>query len=83
MPSVVMNTTEIATARGAVGPEIWVLVPPNRAAQKPTMIAPYSPAIAPRPEATPKARASGKVTTAAVRPPNRSSRNPVRMYFMD
>ena len=42
---------------------------PKSAAKKPTKIAPYSPAIAPAPEATPKASARGSATTAAVTPP--------------
>lgn len=46
--------------------EISVGVPPNRPAKKPTQTAPYSPAIKPAPDATPKARARGKDTIAAV-----------------
>ena len=37
-------------------------------------MAPYSPALGPRPELTPKARASGSATIPAVRPPKRSPR---------
>ena len=74
-----MNTTEMATASGAVGPEIWVLVPPKTAAKKPTAMAPYSPAMAPRPDATPNASDSGRATTAAVMPPNASSRKLLRL----
>ena len=66
--------TAMATVMGAVGPEIWERVPPNSAAKRPTPIAPYRPAAAPMPEATPKASATGRPTTAAVIPPNRSPR---------
>ena len=45
--------TAITMAIGAVGPDIWVCVPPKTAAKKPTAIAPYRPAAAPMPEATP------------------------------
>jgi hypothetical protein len=38
------------------------------AAKKPNIIAPYKPAIAPAPLATPKAKAKGRATTAAVTP---------------
>ncbi len=68
-------TTAMATAIGPVGPEITVLVPPKVAAKKPTATAPYSPAIAPRPDATPNASASGSATTAAVSPPKTSPRS--------
>ena len=62
----------ITTVIGPVGPEICDGVPPNSAAKKPTIIAPYKPAIAPAPDDTPKAKAKGKATTAAVIPPNKS-----------
>ena len=62
------------TVIGPVGPDTWVGVPPNRAARKPSTMAPVSPAIGPAPEATPKASARGRATTAAVRPPVRSPR---------
>ena len=52
-----------------MGPVIWVGVPPNIAASNPTMIAPYKPAVAPRPLATPSAIASGRAITPAVIPP--------------
>ena len=42
--------TAIATAIGAVGPEICDRVPPNTAAKNPTAMAPYSPAAAPSPD---------------------------------
>ena len=41
--------TAIATAIGPVGPDICERVPPNTAAKKPTAIAPYMPASAPKP----------------------------------
>ena len=69
-----VTMTAIATDIGAVGPDICERVPPNTATKKQTEIAPYIPAIAPRPDATPKARASGSPTTAAVTPPKRSPR---------
>ncbi len=59
----------ITTVMGPVGPDTWAGVPPHSAAKKPTKIAPYRPAIGPAPEATPIAIASGRATTAAVRPP--------------
>jgi len=67
-----VSTVVIIRVIGPVGSDINVRVPPNRAAQKPTSTAPYSPASAPRPEATPKASAIGSDTIAVVRPPNRS-----------
>lgn len=57
---------------GAVGPDICVSVPPNRAAKKAINMAPYSPAVGPKPELNPKASARGKATIPAVIPPNRS-----------
>jgi len=59
----------MTTVIGPVGPETCERVPPNTAAKNPTKIAPYSPASGPAPEATPKASARGRATTAAVRPP--------------
>ena len=73
-----VTMTAIATAIGPVGPDIWDFVPPNTAAKKPTATAPYIPAIAPSPDATPNASDTGNPTTAAVTPPKRSPRN-VRM----
>lgn len=67
-----VTTAAIATDIGPVGPEIWDLVPPNTAAKKPTAIAPYIPATAPSPDATPKASATGRPTTVAVSPPKMS-----------
>ncbi len=64
----------ITTVIGPVGSEIRVGVPPNRAAKKPTQTAPYRPATGPAPEATPKARANGNETIAAVTPPKMSPR---------
>ena len=73
-----VTTTAIATAIGPVGPDICDRVPPNTAAKKPTAIAPYMPASAPKPDATPKANATGSPTTAAVIPPKTSPRNVCR-----
>jgi hypothetical protein len=56
---------------GAVGPDIWVGVPPKRAAKKLIKMAPYRPALGPNPELTPKARARGRATIPAVTPPKR------------
>ena len=66
------NIDAITTVIGPVGPEICVEVPPNKAAKKPTIIAPYKPGNGPKPEATPNAKAKGKATTAAVKPPKKS-----------
>ena len=69
-----MQINTILTAViGAVGPDIWVDVPPNSAAKKLKKIAPYSPALGPKPELTPKARARGKATIPAVKPPKKVS----------
>jgi hypothetical protein len=57
---------------GAVGPDICVGVPPKSAAKKLMKIAPYNPALGPRPEVTPKARAKGNATIPAVNPPSMS-----------
>ena len=54
---------------GPVGPDTCEGVPPKIAAKKPVIIAPYSPASAPAPEASPIARAKGNATMAAVIPP--------------
>ncbi len=72
-----VRMTAMATVVGAVGADSWARVPPNRAAKKPTAIAPYKPAAAPRPDATPKANATGSVTTAEVMPPEKSPRSVV------
>ena len=57
MPAII---TILTAVMGAVGPEIWVLVPPKRAAKKLMKIAPYSPALGPKPELTQKAKANGR-----------------------
>ncbi len=57
---------------GAVGPEICVGVPPKIAAKNPRKMAPYRPALGPKPEETPKARARGRATIPAVTPPKYS-----------
>ena len=64
--------TILTAVKGAVGPDICVLVPPKKAAKKPRNIAPYKPALGPKPEETPKARANGSATIPAVIPPNAS-----------
>jgi len=65
-------TTILTAVIGAVGPDICVSVPPNRAAKKATRMAPYKPALGPSPELTPNASAKGKATIPAVIPPNKS-----------
>ena len=65
-------TTMLTAVIGAVGPDICVSVPPKKAAKKLTKIAPYKPALGPRPELTPKARARGSATIPAVNPPKKS-----------
>ena len=65
-------TAVIITVIGPVGSEIRLGVPPNKAAKNPTKMAPHNPAEAPAPEAIPSAKAKGKATTAAVRPPKTS-----------
>ncbi len=54
----------LIAVKGAVGPDICVLVPPKNAPKKPKKIAPYKPAVGPKPEETPKARASGNADLA-------------------
>ena len=65
-------TTILTAVIGAVGPEIWVSVPPKKAAKKLTKIAPYRPALGPNPELTPNASAKGRATIPAVSPPKKS-----------
>ena len=65
-------TTILTAVIGAVGPEICVFVPPNKAAKKLINIAPYNPALGPNPDDTPKAKASGSATIPAVIPPKAS-----------
>ena len=65
-------TTILTAVIGAVGPEICVLVPPKRAAKKLIKIAPYSPAVGPKPDETPNANAKGNATIPAVMPPKAS-----------
>ena len=62
----------LSTVIGAVGPDICVEVPPNKAAKKAMNAAPKSPADAPSPDCSPKAKANGRATTPAVSPPNKS-----------
>ena len=73
-----VKMSAITTVIGPVGPEICDGVPPNNAAKKPTNIAPYSPAIGPAPEETPKASANGKPSSQhgheLTRPPVASRR---------
>ena len=68
------STTVIAP----VGPDTCRLDPPNTAAAAPATIAVTSPAVAPTPDATPKASANGNATTATVTPASRSLPQPPR-----
>ena len=68
IPAIITIDTAVI---GAVGPDICVFVPPKSEAKNPIIIAPYSPALGPRPDCTPKASASGKATIPAVIPPNK------------
>ena len=67
------------TVIGPVGSDIKEVEPPNKAAKKPTIMAPQRPASAPAPEATPKARAKGKEIIAVVTPPKIS---PLRLISL-
>ena len=67
------------TVIGPVGSDIKVGVPPNTAAKKPIIIAPYKPASGPTPDATPKVKAKGNETIAAVNPPNTSPRRLLKL----
>ena len=78
LPAWVVTMTAMAMVIDGVGPEICDFVPPNAAAKKPTAMAPYSPAAAPRPEAMPKASATGSATAAEARPPKKSPLNVLR-----
>ena len=60
-PSTESNTPANTTIIGPVGPDTIVGVPPRKAATKPTMIAPHTPAIGPAPEASPNASINGNV----------------------
>ncbi len=68
----VATTADMTIAMGPVGPELWDRVPPKNAAKNPTAMAPYRPTKAPNPDATPKARATGRPTTVEVKPPKTS-----------
>lgn len=76
-------TNMLSAVMGAVGPEICVLVPPNKAAKKLKKIAPYKPAVGPKPEDTPKASAKGKAMIPAVIPPKRSPLKCENNLFID
>ncbi len=53
LPAWFVTMTAMATDIGPVGLDMRHRAPPNTAAKKPTAIAPYIPAIAPKPEVTP------------------------------
>jgi len=71
-PGLAARIPATTTAIGPVGPDCCPRVPPNHAARIPHAIAPYSPAAGPRPEAMPKAMATGKATTVVISPPMKS-----------
>ena len=73
----------LTTVMGPVGVLIKVCVPPNSADIKPSAMAQYSPAVAPRPDCTPNANAKGRVTTPAVIPPNKSPRKLLNLPCID
>jgi len=83
MATILATTTILTAVIGAVGPEIWVLVPPNKAAKKLMNMAPYKPALGPIPELTPKAKAKGKATMPAVMPPNKSPLKFEKKFFIN
>ena len=72
----------LTAVKGAVGPEICVEVPPKKAAKKPRKIAPYNPALGPRPDETPNARAKGRATMPAVIPPKASPLILEKIFFI-
>jgi hypothetical protein len=74
-----VTTAAIITVMGPVGSDIRVGVPPNSAAKNPIIMAPYKPASGPAPEAKPNARAKGKDTIAAVKPPKIS---PFKLFLL-
>ena len=70
-----LRITEVkTTVIGPVGSEIKVGVPPNREATRPMITAPQRPGAGSPVAATPKAKAIGRATTAAVSPPKASPR---------
>ena len=75
-------TTILTAVIGAVGPEICVGVPPKKAAKKLIKIAPYKPALGPKPDDTPNANASGKATIPAVIPPKASPFKFAKNFFI-
>ena len=75
-------TTILTAVIGAVGPDIWVFVPPKSAAKKLMKIAPYNPALGPSPEDTPNANANGNATIPAVIPPKASPLIFVNKFFI-
>jgi hypothetical protein len=62
-------------ALGPVGPEINGELQPKIPETKERIIAPHKPDIAPKPEATPKARAWGKAIIVAIIAPKKSPLN--------
>lgn len=60
----------ITIVTGPVIPDIKGDFPPNRAAVRQRIIVPHNPARAPKPVATPNARACGRAIIAELSPPN-------------
>ena len=63
-----------------VGPDTWNGAPPRKPITSPEMIAVTSPAAAVAPEATPNARARGKLTAPTLSPASRSAVRWTRLY---
>ena len=76
-------TTILTAVIGAVGPDICVEVPPNKAAKKAIKMAPYKPALGPKPDDTPKANANGNATIPAVIPPKASPLKCLKKSFTE
>ena len=68
-PEYLIANPAMITVMGPVGPEICNGVPPNKEAINPKTIAPMRPAVGPKPEAIPNAKANGNATIAEVNPP--------------
>ena len=68
------TTGPSTTTMAPVGPETWMLEPPNTAAMTPATMAVIRPLSAPAPELTPKARASGSAMMPTVSPATMSPR---------
>ena len=77
LPAMVTSVAIINATTTVIAPTgelICVSVPPKMTAIKPKIMAVYIPAIGPKPEASPYAKATGRVTIPADNPPNKSCR---------